>query len=385
MNLSETYATVTESFANDGIETSDVVKAGLSCLASPITSLYKGISNGVSNTASDIADVVANRDGNDNVYISVGTKTLIGQDFESLYASHKIKTFQNSDGTSSDYIVSTCDYYTEMSSGNASSNAAWSYDQASGNKVKAVYEITLLSKKYSSQYEQGNDVKNAQLETEYADYMSQYREFCEANDISWDDVMTGVSAELQTQTWRYIDQSDNLFKGKRAEENRVIVNRAHSMLKGCMSEGYTDQLLPSLAGKMTYEDTLDTDPRDVNFFINIGHKFAEMWSKVKDKIPHPFKAMKETVTGYVTHLAAVSDAKTAERERAKGVVEPNENMSEIDSTEMVESVVDSNSTTTTQNAPVNDSVDYGERVESDLQDILPSSDESQTIDEEFVQ
>lgn len=368
MNLAEVYTETTKSLENDGIEASDVAKASASLIFSPITSLYNKVSDGVANTVAGTVDFISGKDGDDNVYIPAGTKTLIGQDFESLYESTKIKSYANSDGTESDYIVSTSSYYTEMRSGNASANEAWSYDEASGDKVKAIYEITLLSKKYSYLYEEGNDTKNALLETEYADYMSQYRGYCESNGISWDDVMTGVSAELQTECAHYMDDSDNIFKGSKAEENRVIVNRAHSMLTGCMSEGYTDQLIPALEGKITYEDTLDTNPKDVNFLINIKNKFTEFWDNVKDKMPHPFRAIKETVSGYALHLASLGGS---ESEVPSGIA----------SDELVNSVVEPE----TQNAPENDnSTKYGEKAESEFQDVLKES-ETNTLDEEFVQ
>lgn len=304
--IREDYEAVKKTLDEGGIGMGDFFKATGQYIASPFTWAYNKITDG---TSSLIANVVnANKDTGDNVYIPEGTKTLLGHDFTSLYISSELKEYQNADGTKSAYIESTSPYSTEMKSGNASANTAWSYAEASGPKVKAIYEITLLSKKYASMYQQGNDAANDKLSTEYADYMSQYRAVCEQQGVSWNEVMTGVSAEMQTQCYYFSEESKDVLGASNADANRVLVNRAHSMLRECMGEGYQDNILPALVGKLTYEDTLDVEPKNVGFFTNIGTKFSEFWTNVKDNWPHPFRAMKNAVAGYVSNVVDLADS-----------------------------------------------------------------------------
>lgn len=301
------YNMITSELDKVDIKGSDVAKAACDVMASPFKKLYNKITDSAGNIVSFGKDMSNGYDSDDNVFIPEGTKTLLGENFESLYASSELRSYDNSDGTKSSYIVSTSPYGTEMKSGNATANDAVSYDEKSSVKFKAIYEITLLSKKYGNMYIEGDDANNDLVETEYANYMSKYRSVCEQQGVDWDYVMTGVSAELQTQSAYYLDKTNDMFGSMGADENRILVNRAHSMVKGCMSEGYEDALIPALAGKLSYEDTLDTNPKEVGFLQNIGNKFVEMWNNVKENWPHPFRSIKETVTGYLGSVLVATD------------------------------------------------------------------------------
>lgn len=283
----------------------DTVKATGSFISTPIVGLYNGI---VKSPGSAIS-FLKKDDDNDHIYIPQGTKTLLGDDFESLYPSYEYVDMTNENGTQSKYIECTGSYATEMRSGNASSNIDIAYNNMSGDKVKAIYEITLLSKRYASEYSDDNPANNDAIAEAYAQKMSQYQNYCESNGIEWVDVMYQVSSELQTESYEYGQESKNIIHGKDSDGSRIVANRAHGMLRKCMPDGYEDKLIPTLSGKMSYEDTLDTEPKSETWFETIGEKFIEAVKSIKDKASnfHPFKSMGEFAKDYKDGLMVYYD------------------------------------------------------------------------------
>lgn len=368
MGFRDNYNEVMQTLDEGGIGFGDFVKATGQYLISPFTWAY----HKVTDVSSDFiaSGLTFGKEVDDNVYIPSGTKTLLGEDFTNLYVSSEFRSYENSDGSISSYIVSTSPYATEMKSGNATANEPWSYDEASGPKVKAIYEITLLSKKYASQYQEGNVTANDKLSTEYADYMSRYRAVCEQQGISWNEVMTGVSAEMQTQCYYFTEESKDVLGASNADDNRVLVNRAHNMLKECMDENYEDTLLPSLVGKLSYEDTLDVESKDVGFFTNIGTKFSEFWSNLKDNWPHPFRAMKNAITGYVSNVVDIADSQDSEPLlSSESLVDTMNNVSDIK--EDVKSEIKDIAS------------DYGAKADEYLGDIIDSQNNQDDVNMEY--
>ena len=228
----------------------------------------------------------------DRIEIQSGTKTLLGEDFSSLYESCEVASIDAGQGASANVIKATCSYPTEMHSGNLVMGDWTEYASVPVEK-KACYEVALLTKKYAALPESDENAKA------YADKMAHYRQFCEANGIDWSTVIYNVSGELQTEVADYKELGDdklNLYDQvtKNADLARSQAADAHNMLLTCAPDGYTDWLLPSLEGKVTYKETTDTTydvsfrAKSVSFFAVIHAAFIAIYNK----LPHPIKWMK---------------------------------------------------------------------------------------------
>jgi len=231
-------------------------------------------------------------DFDDRIEVQAGTQTLLGEDFSSLYESCEISSIDAGQGTSVDVLKATCSYPTEMHSGNLVMGDWTDYASIPIDK-RACYEVALLTKKYAALPESDENA-NA-----YADKMAHYRQFCESNGMDWNTVIYNVSGELQTEVADYKGLSEdksNLYSQvtKDAALARSQAADAHNMLLTCAPEGYTDELLPALAGKVTYEDTTDTTydasfkAKSVGFFAVVHSAFVAIY----EKLPHPIEWMK---------------------------------------------------------------------------------------------
>lgn len=272
--------------------------------------------------------VSRNNTYDDNIEIKAGSKTLLGDDFSSLYASSETETISSASGSSdsgqsqvsTDIIKSDSPYTTEMHSGDLRSGN-WSEYSVLPVNQKAEYEVALLTKKYSAM--EGSD-ENAKA---YADKMAQYRQFCDSNGVDWNSVIYSVSGEFQTEVADYkasasdfsISNATNTFSGS-ADKDRAQAAAAHKMLLSCAPDGYTDELLPALSGKVTYEDTVDDTYTEANesksaifgsaFFSTV----ASFFKTVYEHLPHPVKWLKNVFTNtttdaksYVDHIDTLSE------------------------------------------------------------------------------
>lgn len=232
----------------------------------------------------------------DNIVVPMGTKTLLGEDFESLYPETKTETMKDTNGEENSYIVSTDKaYQTEM---HALTAGHWTSYDLCGTRARAVYEMTLVSKKYAYEYQTAKGDAKQQSIDDYTTTMAFYKQFCEENDIGWGQVLQDVSAELQVESYDYAETSHKLVgdivnrfgkKGVNWDENRIIANRAHLMVKGVMPEGTEDQLATRLVGKTTYEKTLDTNiDEDTTLSARVALAFKSAYEKVRDFVKNSF-------------------------------------------------------------------------------------------------
>lgn len=229
----------------------------------------------------------------DKIEVQAGTKTLLGDDFSTLYESSETQDVQtqNEDGTVSSVSVlkSTCSYPTEMHSSGLK-RFTWSEYGTLPVETKAAYEVALLTKKYSAM---ADSQENAQS---YADTMAKYRQYCDANNISWESVITNVSTELQTEVSDYKVTADNKSDiynqvSLSADKSRAQAADAHNLLLSCAHDGYEDKLAIGLDSSVTYEDTCDSS-YDGSFVAHTAGFFAAvhgLFSKIYEKLPHPIE------------------------------------------------------------------------------------------------
>ena len=251
------------------------------------------------------------RKEDDNIEILDGTKTLLGDDFTTLYESHDMEDCKASDGTVVKSIRSTSSYDTEMHSGMCSAKKYMSYDLFS-DKEKAMYEITLLSKYYANEFSD-DSAKNEMIAQEYANKMVEYRRFCDQNNISWSDVCVGVDIELQTECANYLRANEQVLNSRtavNANDNRIITNRAHGLLLQCVPDDYIKMVCPSASvnyPELTFEDTLDTSTKYSNFLVRMKDYFVEKWNTFKEYIPKPIKSLKTCFVVATDELGKLMD------------------------------------------------------------------------------
>lgn len=300
LKLSEVYKMATDVAADKNVGFFAFMKSVGKLLVSPVKALAvtlpKKLANVVANTA---------KPHDDNVVIRSGTKTLIGDDFSSLYESSELKELSTSDGNKISVIKSTSKYGTEMMNGNLMVDSQSEYNVFTDDR-KAAYEITLMSKKYASMYS-GDTAANEKLSEEYADKMSKYKTYCDEQGISWNRVMYFASSELQTESYtrsQEAGKSTYLLPGETncvtAEANRVLVNKAHSLLTTCMGD-YEDTLCPALGGSITYEQTLDTSSSFMNFTQDTKNWFSDKINFVKENVMvRPWQSIKQGVGNFMS-------------------------------------------------------------------------------------
>lgn len=262
----------------------------------------------------------------DKIEIKEDTRTLLGDDFSVLYESSEVTPLDAGNGATVNVLKSNCSYPTEMHSGNLVAGDWSEYSTVPVDK-RACYEVALLTKKYAALPESDENA------TAYASQMALYRQFCESNGIDWNAVIYNVSGELQTEVADYKDLANNksdLYAqvSKAADLSRAQAADAHNMLLTCAPEGYIDSLLPSLSGRVSYEDTTDTTYDDsykakgVGFLAVVHSAFVAIY----EHLPHPIEWMKtvfgnfkregedivENTKGLVDEWDAQSDARIAE-------------------------------------------------------------------------
>ena len=240
-----------------------------------------------------VKDMFSSDQADDNVFVPDDYKTLVGDNFTSLYQSTSTLTKVTDDGLSHSFIKSTSPYDAELHSGFGTMSSATSYD-ALDDRLKAIYEITLLSKKYSYNYKDDDVAHNDLLGNEYVQKMTQYRDYCVQSGLDWNDIISAVSIELQTETRDYIKSDDTVFgsMAKTADTERVIANRAHNMVVACADDGYVDTLAPALESDISYEDTtnmlsdMTRDGKSVKDFNNVTAWISSIFNKFKLVVAH---------------------------------------------------------------------------------------------------
>lgn len=230
-------------------------------------------------------------DADDNVFVPSGTKTLLGEDFSSLYVSFGISPVQMSDGMIVDMVTADCPYETEMHSGYGMTAQPESYALLS-SRERAVYEVVLLSKYAAFQSCSGGVCGDGQdLAEWYADKMSQYRKYCDGAGLDWDnDIIRAVSVELQTETRDYLADGKKFggaFYTAAMDMSRVVSNMAHGMVVSCADSDFVDMVPPFLEQDISYEDTIDVVPKvsgdgtEPTVAERSGYVIMELAGKVK--------------------------------------------------------------------------------------------------------
>lgn len=229
----------------------------------------------------------------DKIEIAVGTKTLTGADFSSLYASSKVASVPSLDNNGNeinvDVLQSTCSYPTEMHSEELSCTSWEEYSNLPVDK-RVAYEVVLLSKKGISNYSSDEQTKAK----EYVDAMSDYKDFCDMNNISWSDVIQTASNELQLEVSDYqviANDKSNVYEqtsGISAKAKSQSAD-AHNLLLACAPEDYQDQTAPGLDSSVSYEDTCNATYDDslkarASGLLVVVHT---MFSAIYDNLPHP--------------------------------------------------------------------------------------------------
>lgn len=247
-------------------------------------------SDGILTKLKNFQAVDAETTYDDKLEVPVGTKTLLGNDFSSLYESCSTDsiTSKNSDGAdlTVDVLKSTCSYPTEMHTAILSS-ASWSNYDTLSPAQKAAYEVTLLSKKYATMSD------STETATEYATVMANYRQYCDQNGIVWNDVVQTASNELQLEVSDYqVETQDklNVYEqiGRNAAKSKAQSAEAHNLLLSCAPEGYQDQTAPGMDSSVSYEDTCDATydnspiAHAAGFFVVVNGVFSAIY----DKLPH---------------------------------------------------------------------------------------------------
>lgn len=285
-----------------------------------LESFKNAVLKDTSNLGHGLSDFISNKlvKTNDHISILAGTKTLLGNNFSSLYESSEPGKFSSSDGNTYDTIDSTSPYDTEMHSSNCTYTDNTSYSLLS-DEQKAIYEITLLSKQYANK--SNGDIPLDTIAQQYAETMNQYKSYCDNNDISWDNVCYKVSAELQSECADY--KSDNkqivsAYSASSLGSNCSVANKAHSLLLFCVSTDFKDTLSADALAKcstLTYDDTLDTSGECTTLLKRVGNCFSKASQTLKDNAPHPIKGLATmfcNVTADLDNICESAQEKTDE-------------------------------------------------------------------------
>lgn len=192
-------------------------------------------------------DVGGNLQHDDNICVPLGQKTLLGQDFQSLFnrsATFKLTTMTTDEGYPKKYISADTGYDTNMYGG-LSRPEPVEYS-ALAPDVKAAYEVTQLSKSYASEMGQGNDEA---LTQSYKAMMQSYQIACEDAGVPWEHVLNAVSNELQ---------AENIAAKNRGDVSEFnAASNAHKMMLSAAPEGYKDSVSLAYAGQLSYEDMVN--------------------------------------------------------------------------------------------------------------------------------
>lgn len=222
----------------------------------------------------------------DNIYVPVDQKTLIGTDFSMLYNGKISTNTLETDQGAVKFLNVKADYDTELRSGYCTSSEPVIYD-ALGTRDKAVYEITLLSKAYADLYDGTNTEDIVQ---NYGDTMNQYKSACEANGLNWESVLSDVSTELQTENYWYKKE------GKADEFD--MASKAHALMLTAAGPDFKDSLTLAFTGEFDYEDTISENGSEVvdkkgvlgtaGKYINKGtaavtNAVGGAWSSIRNK------------------------------------------------------------------------------------------------------
>jgi hypothetical protein len=233
----------------------------------------------------------------DSITVKSSATTLLGNNFDTLYDGGANTDEANVNGVETEVLSPFTSYSTEMVSSYFTVCNGKDYDDLAPT-TKAAYEITLLSKKYASDYVVGNDADNAELANEYTEKLMQYKDYCDNNGISWDETMLKVSTELQTESYTCKESS--------SQNDRDIANIAHKLMADGVGDTYNDVLIPTVADHgLTYEDTIDVEPEvdEISSFSKALSTVRHGLSKVTTPVANTMSSAWQTIKSKAAELA----------------------------------------------------------------------------------
>ena len=306
--------------------------------------LVHDVSSSISSSARKMVKSVKNTDDvyDDNVYVPVNQKTLLGYDFNTLYDSFDTVPYGTDNGRLSDIMIPRTGYDTEIHGWFGRADSPSSYDCLS-DEDKLVFEMTAVSKKYADAIfnayfeENGSDKENddqsvsdgnikqdenkdvsdkdgdtsskqdvesrkktcKELGEEYAQIMSQYKAYCDTlPDFSWNEALYYTSGEFQLETSQYIkDNAGEVFGNTSSDRyNKYVANGAHNLLLAVSGDEYQDSLFSLVdSNSVSYDDTIRIDIEDLEKCKNSPHatSFASVFSKIVDFIAEKWKSVQE--------------------------------------------------------------------------------------------
>ena len=240
----------------------------------------------------------------DMIYVSEGQTTLDGSLFEELYPDGSVdyESREGNDGVDHKFMKVNADYETEMHSGWVQSAHTKDYNVLS-NQERAIYELTLASKKFAYscinnlQDENANGSLSDERQTalddnmnEYFSKLEHYKELCDKNNLDFNTVLLGASVELQTECADY--NNNYVVNGM----SKAVTNAAHLALAKCgKNYGFEDVLCPALSGQVSYEDTVSLDdvPDEAKTRVRV---LLDNLSNALHNF-HPIKGIKNFFTG----------------------------------------------------------------------------------------
>ncbi len=309
----------------------------------------------------NLSQTVSSNNYTDGVEIPVGTTTLTDEDFSTLYPSVSESTVDTASGLSLSVLQGEATYGTEMHGSYCRSFSNKDYNLMDVQH-KAVYELTLLSKKYAYDVSYDSEIDAQTVQTEYVNKVAAYRSVCESYGYDWDSIISNVSRELQSDCAYDAKKSSSVLASANAvffDTDRVVSNVAHKAIIQCGTPEFEDTPAPNLSENgITYEDTLDTTPKctvddktstntySVGVFItNLTKAFIYAWEHY---VPHPFKAISELKTvakddlkENIQKLDALNDAADAQYEQKYGDAQTTtDDTVEVNAVETAETVKD---------------------------------------------
>ena len=109
------------------------------------------------------------------------------------------------------------------------------YDSVDAMKAdfdKRFFEEKAKDPAFNESYKTYFDSYNDKLADEYAAKLSQYKDFCDKNNVSWESVLQNVSEEMQVEVYEYDKAGKYIFS--QAGDNKNISQRGYLMLESVM-------------------------------------------------------------------------------------------------------------------------------------------------------
>lgn len=254
---------------------------------------------------------------NDNIEIPVGTKTLTGKPFYTLYDGKYEEKTLHSDSGKIQVMKSKTDYSTETMCTVCSSPDRAEYNTFDDHQ-KMIYEMVLLTKKVSNDYGTGSITAEDAIK-QYRQELSGYKTIADKNGYEWDNVLLEVSAELQQESIYYRDVKKDM-------KNLDASNLAHNLIAAYnpSEEAFFRNSAINLDGSR-YDETLSLNNKDSlpfkdkvkSLFISGGTTFHSVFHGILSNVSSLWKATTDAVKSWVNIKSDDSEKNTSAQETKK--------------------------------------------------------------------